>query len=359
MKHVIIASDKNFYFGQPANGGAWIWDNEILLRFSQNLYEYKENDNNFDRGKGAPSDVLARSFDGGETWQLESGENLEKAFVGEPKNGKVIIDFSSKDLCVAVKEMGDVFAVSFDRGRSWTGPFELPKPTKKIKCRTDYIVNGSGDCTFFLSSRPKGMQVKTADRAFAARTRDGGATFEILGDITTDPARSVMPATVKVDDNTLVTAVRRRWDADFELDDNGEGPKEFKSRQQLNWIALYQSKNEGRTWKYLSMGAVTDPTGTRNGNPPALVKLKDGRLVLAYGYRGEPTGIKARISIDNGETWSSEKYLRDDASHWDIGYCRMVQRPDGKLVTMYYYATEGNPIQHIEATIWLPEEIWG
>jgi hypothetical protein len=32
----------------------------------------------------------------------------------------------------------------------------------------------------------------------------------------------------------------------------------------------------------------------------------------------------------------------------------MVQRSDGKVVTIYYYTTEQNPEQHIAATIWDP-----
>jgi hypothetical protein len=32
----------------------------------------------------------------------------------------------------------------------------------------------------------------------------------------------------------------------------------------------------------------------------------------------------------------------------------MVQRPDGKLVTIYYYTTELDPEQHIAATLWDP-----
>jgi hypothetical protein len=30
----------------------------------------------------------------------------------------------------------------------------------------------------------------------------------------------------------------------------------------------------------------------------------------------------------------------------------LVQRPDGKVITMYYYNTEDVPAQHIAATIW-------
>jgi len=46
--------------------------------------------------------------------------------------------------------------------------------------------------------------------------------------------------------------------------------------------------------------------------------------------------------------------LRVDGRNNDFGYTRTVQRPDGKLVTVYYYTTEHDPQQHIAATIWEP-----
>ena len=49
--------------------------------------------------------------------------------------------------------------------------------------------------------------------------------------------------------------------------------------------------------------------------------------------------------------------LRNDARTWDIGYTRTVQRPDGKVVTMYYYTTKEIPEQHIAATIWCPDKL--
>ena len=115
------------------------------------------------------------------------------------------------------------------------------------------------------------------------------------------------------------------------------------------WIDVYRSTDDGQSWQFLSKGA---DTGMRNGNPPNLLRLMDGRLCLAYGYRATPYGIRAKLSHDEGETWEDEIVLRDDGRTWDLGYPRMVQRPDGKLVTIYYYSTAENPEQHIAATIW-------
>jgi hypothetical protein len=85
-----------------------------------------------------------------------------------------------------------------------------------------------------------------------------------------------------------------------------------------------------------------------------MLKLKGGRLAMAYGYRLEPYGIHARFSADNGKTWGEEFTLRSDGGSWDLGYPRMVQRPDGKLVTVYYYNSDAKSERFIGATIWDP-----
>ena len=85
-----------------------------------------------------------------------------------------------------------------------------------------------------------------------------------------------------------------------------------------------------------------------------MIKLRDGRLAITYGYRAEPDGIRARLSSDQGQTWSEEIILRKDAAAWDLGYPRTVQRPDGKLVTIYYYNDAVDKERYIGGTIWDP-----
>jgi hypothetical protein len=46
--------------------------------------------------------------------------------------------------------------------------------------------------------------------------------------------------------------------------------------------------------------------------------------------------------------------LRDDGGGRDIGYPRSVQRPDGKIVTIYYFTPQTDPDRSIQATIWDP-----
>lgn len=82
--------------------------------------------------------------------------------------------------------------------------------------------------------------------------------------------------------------------------------------------------------------------------------LKDGRLVLTYGYRRPPYGIRAVVSSDEGQTWGDEIVLRDDGGNWDLGYPRTVQRADGRLVTVYYFNDHKDSERYIGVTIWKP-----
>jgi hypothetical protein len=144
---------------------------------------------------------------------------------------------------------------------------------------------------------------------------------------------------VRVSATELVSVLRRRFDL---------GPGESHC-----WLDAFGSADNGHSWTFLSRVAYTD-LGRRNGNPASLVRLPNGTLVVSYGFRAAPCGMRAKLSTDNGRSWGPEIMLRDDALTWDFGYPRSVVRPDGKVVTVYYYTTQQRPEQHIAATIWEP-----
>jgi BNR repeat protein len=167
---------------------------------------------------------------------------------------------------------------------------------------------------------------------FCSRTRDGGKTWEFVSWLGPEPAGfAIMPSSVRLGNQSILTTIRRK-----------EGEE--------HWIEAYLSEDDGKTWRLYNMPAPS--TGGSVGNPPSLVKMKDGRLALIYGFRSAPYGIRARLSKDNGARWGNEIVLRDDAGCWDLGYPRTVQRSDGKLVTTYYYNDDANQERYIAATIW-------
>lgn len=78
------------------------------------------------------------------------------------------------------------------------------------------------------------------------------------------------------------------------------------------------------------------------GLPSHLIRLADGRLLMTYGHRRAPIGNLARISEDEGRTWSDPITISDDAASGDMGYPSTVQLDDGSLVTVWYERMSGN-----------------
>jgi len=88
------------------------------------------------------------------------------------------------------------------------------------------------------------------------------------------------------------------------------------------------------------------------GHPLNALRLPDQRVLLTYGYRHQPHGIRARIL--NAEctdfATAEEIILRDDANNGDIGYTWPVQLDHNRFMVVYYYnKNDGN--RHIAGTI--------
>jgi hypothetical protein len=213
----------------------------------------------------------------------------------------------------------------------------------RITARTEYIAEGKNSALLFLSA----MDPAGSDKAFAARTSDGGLSFEFLGWIVdhSDPSSAIMPDAVKTVSGKLIAAVRRR----------NFTHKWLETAPDLQcWVDIYASDDKGITWYFLSRAGETGP---RNGNPPDLIQLSDGRLCIAYGNREDESRIIIRFSMDEGKTWGPEFVLRE-GPETDIGYPQMVQRIDGNVVTVYYWAASQESEKYIESAIWNPGEDW-
>ena len=335
-QHRFVYKESGQFAGWPANGGIWHWGDEILVRFQIGTYTENSGGGHAISRDEPSRQVLARSLDGGETWQPEEIE--------VHPTESTSIDFAHSDF--AMQCNGSKFRISYDRGKTWIGDYDLPDIGKKLTSRTDYLVNSAGDCHLFLSAKEDRVQAGIRDRAFCARTTTGSESIEFVGWMTHNiEVRSVMPSTVRLSETHLVTALRRRYDTEQD-----------GTRLSRNWIEICHSTDNGETWSFLSEAADTDGGAGKNGNPPSMVRLTDGRLCVTYGYRSTPFGIRAKFSEDNGKSWGDEIYLRDDGRNWDLGYTRTIQRTDDKLVTLYYYTTVENPEQHIAATIWTVDE---
>jgi hypothetical protein len=334
IENVTVYREAGRFGGWPANHGIWSWGNEIVVGFGWGYFKLNEHDGHAIDNTRPGGSYLARSRDGGKTWVLEPSlfERAKGKPVTAPPGG---IDFSHRDFAMMVRMSGmhvgvSSFFYSTDRWRTVRGPYKLPLFDQPgILARTDYIVNGRSDCMVFTAASKSNQR---EGRVICVRTMDGGKNWKLLSYIGSEPdGFSIMPSSVRLSPTRILTAIRRN-----------EGD--------LNWIDAYISNDNGASWQFLNKPAPS--TGGHAGNPPSMVKLKDGRLAITYGYRSQPYGIRARISTDQGLTWGPEIVVRKDGGCWDLGYPRTVQRPDGKLVTIYYFNDSPDTERYIAATIW-------
>ncbi len=350
-KHVVVYSEEGRFGGWPANHGIWCWGDEILVGFSSGYHkDLGLERHNIDREK-PEQHLLARSLDGGLTWTIED-PSIQGALIPAGKSLHGIappglqerpwldcpggVDFTHPDFAMTIR-MTDAhggasrFYYSIDRGHNWQGPFRLPQfNTKGIAGRTDYLVLGKQDCMLFLTAaKTDGRE----GRPLCVRTMDGGKSWKFVSWIGEEPiGYGIMPSSIRVNANELLSAIRCR-------------------EAEKSWIEIHRSKDLGQNWKRDSVPAPN----LGEGNPASMIRMKDGRIAITYGFRAEPFEMLARISEDDGKSWSMPLVLRGQGGGRDIGYPQTVQRVDGRLVTVYYFHDSPKGNRYIAATIWNPK----
>jgi hypothetical protein len=152
-------------------------------------------------------------------------------------------------------------------------------------------------------------------QVFEQDLKDDGVTWQWLAEI---PARKGDSASnqyhelhaVEANDGTIIAHIRNHSDAN------------------KYWTLQSESKDGGKTW--------SEPHPICYGLPSHLLKLHDGRLLMTYGHRKPPFGNQARVSTDNGQTWSEAMTISGDGKGGDLGYPSTVELADGSLLTVWY-----------------------
>jgi hypothetical protein len=350
---VVVAATPDRFLAWPANNGFWSWQGgrEMLVGFSDGPWRPELEGHKV----GQPQEFrLARSLDGGLTWSVEIPPQ-DVSRIGKPlPPGPGEIRFDHPDLAVRVvagsgrrgaERMG-AFHVSTDRGRTWRGPWAFtgleddPRVAGlRITSRTSVLPQGRDSAVFLLSAQDPslGRVSGRLDKTFAVRSDDGGRHFRFLGWLVPwgDPHRAVMPSAVDLGGGRFVAALRRR------------NPRGGESE---NWIDLVVSNDGGRRWSFRSR---VGESGCCNGNPPALTRLRDGRLACAWADRTRQLML-LRLSSDEGRTWGPERVVRANPHASDMGYPQIGQNDRGELVILYYLATAERPASFIEASLVRP-----
>ncbi|MDX1640932.1 MAG: sialidase family protein [Balneolaceae bacterium] len=332
IQHVTVYFEEGRFAGWPANQGIWRWGDEILVGFVASDYSEDAGFHTYDQNTARHT--YARSLDGGLTWAIEdafehgqTGWGYDHDLDEEAAEPQVpltdpVDNFLDPGFVLTFVRHNNHdgpshFYYSEDKGEVWNGPFSFPDfGTPGVATRTDYIVEGEKELKAFLTvAKQNGREGRVA----MVQTTNGGVDWDFISWIGPEPdGFNIMPSTVKLSENELLTVFRSR---------SADPVRDF--------IQAFRSDDNGETWSKISE-PVAD-TG-HYGSPPALVKLDDGRLALAYAYRSQyGSRICLRMSEDDGATWSHEIPIRSDGANADIGYPVMVQRQDGKLLIVYYW----------------------
>jgi hypothetical protein len=203
-------------------------------------------------------------------------------------------------------QLGEWVLRSTDGGKTWSPPIAT-------------IVNSPHGPTQLKDGRLLyvGKKLwKDDGRIGVVESNDDGLTWTWLSDIPNRPGDIVKSGyhelfALETDDGRIVTQIRNH------------------NKPDVGSTLQCESSDGGKTWTVPKSIDVW-------GQPSQLLKLKDGRLVMTYGYRRKPFGNQARISTDQGRTWSEPLTISADGEGYDLGYPSTVELADGTLLTVWY-----------------------
>jgi len=246
---------------------------------------------------------------------------LEGIAADDPRRPRWLGVHERLDAAARRAELGEWLIRSTDGGTTWSArlPTIVNSPHGPIQLADGRLLYA-------------GKELWTgAGRIGVCESTDEGLTWRWLAEIPTRPGDDANRGyhelhAVETDDGRIIVQIR-----------NHNEPHRGETLQS-------ESADGGRTWSEPRSIGVW-------GLPSHLLKLRDGRLVMTYGYRRQPFGNEARVSTDHGRTWSEPLTISADGASGDLGYPSTVELADGRLLTVWYERPASGPAT-LRQAIW-------
>jgi hypothetical protein len=231
--------------------------------------------------------------------------------------------------------LGGYLVRSKDGGHSWQGPL-FPPPV-------------GADKTTDIWGKP----VPAYNRGAMCQGRDGRLFWVVAANAATQPRRTETHLLISADQGgTWQFACPVAADPKVTFNETSlyETPKGdlvafLRTANFCDHTVVVRSSDRGRSFQ------PWQDAGWQ-GHPHYALRLPDKRVLLVYGYRHAPFGIRARV-LDAECTdfkTAAELVLRTDGGNGDLGYpwATMLSR---KRVLVVYYFNVADGLRHIAGTI--------
>lgn len=226
---------------------------------------------------------------------------------------------------------GGYLVRSEDDGKTWQGPIYPPSISQYYNPIGQHITafNRAGFCEGKdgrIYWAVTGNNPNKPNEAHLLVSNDKGLTWEHACTIATDKK-------VSFGENTIYETP------------NGDLVAFMRTGHNNDHSCIARSTDKGKSFgKWQDMGF--------QGHPMHVLRLDDNRVLLTYGYRHEPFGIRARIlnpECTDYET-APEIILREDGGNQDLGYPWSIQLDSNRVLVVYYF-NDSNDTRYIAGTI--------
>ena len=302
--------------------------------------------------------MLVRSFDGAKSWTKEPELIYAHPYGGSQdpcllllKDGTILCmsygwAWVRPDALPNLKQpyiryadnfifLGGYYLRSDDGSKTWKGPYYPPCIDREVRFnalgeplpaynRGALCEDNDGRIFWVVAGSDKKNSRNTSN--YLLISDDKGLTFKYSCPVAIDEKVSFNEASVYITPkNNLVAFLRTSG-----FDDHA---------------CIVRSTDGGKSFdKWQDMGF--------QGHPLNALRLHDNRVLLTYGYRHEPFGIRARILNAECTDYKTapEFVIRDDGGTTDIGYTWAVELDNKHVLVVYYFNIENGP-RHIAGTI--------